>query len=378
MSPAILLTGGTGFVGGAVLAHLLSEHPEVEIFALARAAGNASPRARVVASVRRFLPRATEAELARLQVVGGTLTDDSSLLALPWQHVTHIVHLAVDSSASSQASLTNVTGTRALAQLAARARQLVRFLYVGSAWSCGLTTPQDQAVQEDDYAKVDGELTPTLAPYLTDKVGAEHQLAGLAELPLTVAIPSLTAGHTRLGCRPSASLFWVFRLLDRAACIPWQRSHRLDVVPVDWLAAALVRLLLRPTLAHRRYHLSAGAGSGVTWAELESAFARAHGAARNYRYQGELTFELAWPAGNGRTQGAEPPSLARAPNILTPEKRWTLLQHCLKFLATDVIFDNSRALALGIPAPAKLTSYVELCLRSAQDRTIEMQALDDV
>jgi hypothetical protein len=38
----------------------------------------------------------------------------------------------------------------------------------------------------------------------------------MQDQPLIVARPSIVVGHTRLGCRPSASIFWYYRSSRRA------------------------------------------------------------------------------------------------------------------------------------------------------------------
>lgn len=56
-------------------------------------------------------------------------------------------------------------------------------------------------------------------------------------------------------------------------------------MPVDWVAEALVFLLFKPTLRHRRYHVSAGEASSVTWQEIASVFARCYGDRPDNPYQ---------------------------------------------------------------------------------------------
>jgi hypothetical protein len=62
-------------------------------------------------------------------------------------------------------------------------------------------------------------------------------------LPLLIARPSIVVGHTRHGCTPSSSIFWVFSMglmLQKFMC---SMEDRIDVVPVDYCADALLMLL---------------------------------------------------------------------------------------------------------------------------------------
>jgi nucleoside-diphosphate-sugar epimerase len=322
-------------------------------------------------SVRRFLPHATAEDLDRLHVVSADLGDPGALVELPLASISHVLHLAVDGGSSARAQAANLDGTTMLAQLAARTTHFQRFLYVGSAWSCGQVATSGRVLREDDYPGASYAAVPGLPAYLADKMEVEQQLERLTGLPYVVARPSLVSGHSTLGCLPGASLFWIFRLLDRVGHIPWPDNQRVDMVPVDWLAAALVRLLLAPTLLHRTYHLSAGALASVTWKQIEEAFAQATGIARHYRYSTALTPTRAWP-------DCSAPVSAEGPSSPTRLIRWELLQRCIAFLSVGALFDNSRALGLGIPAPMPMTSYLPRCLSFSGGRTIEAQALDDL
>lgn len=62
-------------------------------------------------------------------------------------------------------------------------------------------------------------------------------------LPLTIARPSIVVGHTHHGCQPSSSIFWVFSMglmLQKFLC---SMEDRIDVIPVDYCADALMMLL---------------------------------------------------------------------------------------------------------------------------------------
>lgn len=323
------MTGATGLVGGAFAAHLIDTVPRCELLLPVRS--GKSPIDRVYASLRRF----TAAPLEDRVRVCESLQ--------PLERVTHVVHCAVDTSEHSRA--VNVDGTLALARATLASRQLERFLYVGSAWSCG---------RSGEVHEIDTPSESPLFPYLADKLLAERMLGSLEGLPLQIVRPSLVMGHTLLGCEPSASLFWVLRLIQKLAHLPWHRAQRLDVVPLDWLCEALACLLFSRS-TQGALHLSAGTAS-ASWAQIEASLA--HG--------------RPWIAAPMDLDAWSSVAVAKVKG-LSPMQA-TLLR-CLRFFAGDTVFNNERMLASGVTPPPSVPSYLAACLRD--DRSLMQQARDD-
>ncbi|WP_204272643.1 SDR family oxidoreductase, partial [Enterobacter hormaechei] len=74
------------------------------------------------------------------------------------------------------------------------------------------------------------------------------------ELPLVVVRPSIVVGHSELGCAPSGSIFWMLRMVALLETFSCRLGDRIDILPVDDCAEAIVRLALKPMLAHDLYH----------------------------------------------------------------------------------------------------------------------------
>src|SRR5262249_20415268 len=151
-------------------------------------------------------PALLEPALGRATVIHGDLTDPGTLDDPRLDGVTHVLHLAANTSFRSVRGVrhTNIDGTLALAHRMRGAPGLVRFLHVGTAYLCGADPPR--VVPEDDYPRPG---IRHLAEYTSSKAECEMLLERLApELPLVVARPSVVVGHTRLGCLPSSSIFW--------------------------------------------------------------------------------------------------------------------------------------------------------------------------
>jgi nucleoside-diphosphate-sugar epimerase len=366
-APTVLLTGATGFLGGAVLAQLLESRRPSRVLLLVRAPTPEAAAERVRRSVARFvdLDRLGSA-LDSCEVVRGDLTDPAALADARLDEATHVLHLAANTSFRSVRGVrhTNILGTLTLAHRMRRAPRLRRFLYVGTSYICGDSAPR--IVREDDYPRPD---VRHLVEYTSSKAECEMLLANTApELPLVVARPSVVVGHTRLGCLPSASIWWFYRTADllRRTTFPLDNSD--DVVPVDYAADALLFLLFKEDLRHRCYHISAGEASGVTWHEIAAAFARCHGPRPEEPYR-RVDFEMI---------AAERHRLR--PMLGPGDEEHLLMALRLYFRFGEVgveLFDNRRLLAEGLPPPPRFTDYLPLCATLPPDRSVYEQMRDD-
>lgn len=363
----ILLTGATGFIGGATLASLLAAHPSRRILLLVRGESVEAAQERARRSAARFVDVTTlEAGWRRCEVLCGDLTDARSLDDPRLDQVTHVLHLASNTSFRSVRGVrhANILGALTLAHRMRRALHLERFLYVGTAYICGQDS--ERIVREDDFPRYG---VRHVVEYTSSKAECEMLLENSApELPLVVARPSVVVGHTLLGCLPSASIYWFYRvaeLLRRTTC-PLDAYD--DVVPVDYVAEALLFLLLKPELKHRRYHISAGEGSSVTWREISEVFSKCYGERADNPYH---VVDFA--------------TIARERERLTPllgpgdeEHMLKTLEIYYRFAEINVeMFDNNRLLAEGMPPPPKFTSYLEKCAMMPADRSVYEQMRAD-
>jgi nucleoside-diphosphate-sugar epimerase len=381
--PTILITGATGFIGGATAAQLLLRPEPCRVLLLVRAETPGQAEARAGKSLGRFAGAdLLEPALRRCEVLRGDLTDPQALADPRLDDVTHVLHLAANTSFRSDPLMypsylyntsfrsvravrhTNILGTLALAHRMRRAPGLVRFLYVGTAYVCGAEPPR--VVREDDYPRPD---VRHLVEYTSSKAECERLLERTApELPLVVARPSAVVGHTRLGCRPSASIFWYYRAVDLLRRVPVPLDTRKDIVPVDYTADALLRLLLKPDLRHRRYHVSAGEAGAVSWREMAAAFAECNGARPENPYRVVDFPTLVRERGRLR-------------ELLGPGDEERLLQALELFFRFSACgaeaFDNRRLLEEGLPPPPRFTSYLRLCATQPPGRSVYEQMRDD-
>jgi nucleoside-diphosphate-sugar epimerase len=365
--PTVLLTGATGFLGGAAGVELLRRQPACRLFLLVRGDTPEVAEERVRRSLARFAERAfLEDVFCRCTPIPGDLTDPATLADPRLDQVTHVLHLAANTSFRSVRAVrhANILGALALAHRMRRAPSLERFLHVGTAYICGTNPPR--LVQEDDYPRLDVQ---HLAEYTASKAECEILLERTApELPLVIARPSLVVGHTRLGCLPSASIFWYYRVLALLRRVPAPLEARKDIIPVDYTAEALVVLLLAPTLLYKRYHISSGESASVSWREIMAAFARCPD----------------WPAEPCRvvdfaTLAQERDRFREQLGPGDEERLLQLLELFFRFSTSGVeLFDNHRLLEQGMPAPPRFIDYLPTCARLPLDRGVYEQMLDDL
>jgi long-chain acyl-CoA synthetase len=211
---SVLLTGATGFVGGEVLARLAGED--------------------VLALTRRPVPG--------LRTVAGDLTAPG-LGAPPgaFDGVTEIVHCAASVSwdlSLADARAINVEGTRRVLELAAALPGLRRHVHVSTAYVAGRF---EGRFGEDDLWR--GQAFRNT--YEQSKAEAE-QLVHDAGLPSVVVRPSIVMGDSVTGFTPVFNvLYWPLRAYARGLlpAIPASSDARVDIVPVDYVADAIVEAL---------------------------------------------------------------------------------------------------------------------------------------
>jgi nucleoside-diphosphate-sugar epimerase len=366
-TPIILVTGATGFLGGAAAAQLALRPEPGRVLLLVRGESRAAAEVRARQSLARFVEDARlEPAWRRYEILPGDLTDPATLADPRLDEVTHVLHLAANTSLRSVrgARHTNILGTLALAQRLRRAPRLVRFLHVGTAYICGTQPPR--LVREDDYPRPD---VHHLVEYTRSKAEAELLLEQTApELPLVIARPSVVVGHTRLGCGPSASIFWYYRTVDLLRRVPAPLSSRKDIVPVDYVAEALLFLLFHSRLRYTRYHVSAGETASVSWREMARVFARHYGA------RPENLYQVADFATVVRERG-------RLRELLGPGDEDRLLHALEPFFRLSAggaeLFDNRRLLGEGMPPPPCFTDYLSTCITLPQNRSVYEQMFAD-
>jgi NAD(P)-dependent dehydrogenase (short-subunit alcohol dehydrogenase family) len=266
-----LVTGGTGFLGRHLVG-LLLDRPDAEVLLLVRRASLAKldaltsgwPSGRVTPLVGDLTHPLLGVEPAERDRLRG--------------QVDHVVHLAAvyDMTASEQANRqANVGGTQEALALATDLRAGT-FHHVSSVAVAG------------DYRGVfsesmfdEGQRLPSA--YHATKFEAERLVREQSEVPWRVYRPAIVVGDSRTGEMDKVDgPYYFFPALARLAALPqWLPLVAPDlgdtnVVPVDYVAAAMDELIHRPDLDRRAFHLVAPEPQPLL--DVVNAFAGAAGA----------------------------------------------------------------------------------------------------
>lgn len=359
----LLLTGATGFIGGAIAAQLAAGKRWQDVLFLVRAADAGEGLRRVDDVLRRYGVSVYQGRrVSTEQIVCGDLCSVESFAGdRRLREVSDVINCAAFASFSGHPQIfaTNVDGTLAFARAISRAARLRRFVQVGAAMCCGPDAPK---LVPEGYEPAPG--TAQLVPYTRSKLEAERRLrAELPELPLVLARPNIVIGHTRLGCVPSPSIFWVFRVARALRRFPCPADALIDVIPVDYCAEALLHLVDRPRLRHDTYQISSGPQASCTFREIDGAIASAldETPLHDYRHVDYAAIEAEQDRFTELFGPCVRPLMLRAIRLYGA------------FAGLGMVFDNRRLLGEGMAPPPRFTDYAGLCALTAAGAPIASQ-----
>jgi long-chain acyl-CoA synthetase len=281
MGGVILLTGATGFLGAQV-ARRLVERTDHQVVALVRAPDAKAATRRLVRAWWDWPELAAGITGGRVMAVAGDVRapglglDPADWRALT-RRVTHIVHAAADLRVAAplgELNRTNVDGVAHLLELAAAAHRdhgLTRLTHVSTAYVAGLRpdeVPEDALTGRYGFAN----------GYERSKYEGERLVrAASSALPVTVVRPAMIVGDARTGAvRTFNTVYAPLRryLTGRQRLVPVRPGLRVNIVPVDWVADAIVRLTFDPAAEGRTVHLTAPFESLPTAVQLIGATRR--------------------------------------------------------------------------------------------------------
>lgn len=368
MVKTLLLTGATGFLGGAVLEKLLLENSDFNYLLLVRANTPEQGLTRIRENMAKFyLPNGQLNKIDVSHILLGDLAEPDSFINDPRiDGVTHVINCAAVASFGNNPLIwkVNVDGTLAFGKRMSQVAGLQRFIHVGTAMSC---TPDADTVVSEQVLSAEDDAH--LVEYTKSKSAIERLLAEECPgLPLVFARPSIVVGHTRLGCQPSSSIFWVFRMALMLRKFMCSLDDYIDVIPVDYCADALVCILLHPNLPDNIYHISAGEKDSVSFSQIDQAMSTA---ARQK------------PMGADYCQveyGALVQMRNQLKGIFGPCNERLMLKAMRlygAFAMLNVRFSNERLLSLGMPPSPRFTDYIVCCVESSFGVSIVQQMAVD-
>lgn len=241
-----IVTGGTGFLGRRVVEDLLDHDAEAIVHVLVRET-----------SLGKFTDIASGWRGAeRVYALIGDLTAEGLGLACEAPRADHIVHLGAvyDMTADEDtAHAANVTGTRSVLALAAELGAVLH--HVSSVAVAG---DHKGKFFEEDF-DLGQQLT---SPYHRTKFAAEKLVRESRGVRWRVYRPAIIVGDSRTGEMDKIDgPYYFFGAIARLATLPSDLPLPLpdlgatNIVPVDYVSAAMSELIRRPGLDGRTFHL---------------------------------------------------------------------------------------------------------------------------
>jgi thioester reductase-like protein len=347
---AIFLTGSTGYLGSYLVAGLFSGYKNrLNLLVRAKTEQEACERLWQSLQLHFEFPVFLEYVNARVSIFRGDLTaerfglNDDDYHALV-DTTDSILHCAASLNRKSEKQCLNVNlrGSLEVIQLARRVQNrngVRRYSHVSTVAVAGKR--QNEVVTEDnsiDWSRSDYD------PYARTKKFSEHMVHQLLpDVPHTIFRPAIVMGDSR---RPETTQFdmvQAFDTLARLPVLPLRPDDKIDIVPANYVGAAIVKIHQMEKPNYGIYHLSSGTGS-QTYKELTDALAAA-GAWSRPSYQpwlgGPFSKTVNWLAFKGGSVGYGA----------------SLLKVFWPYLDWNTVFDNSRVLQeMGEP-PTKFSAY---------------------
>jgi thioester reductase-like protein len=353
---AIFLTGSTGYLGSYLVTGLFSGYTD-RLNLLVRAKSEQEARQRLWQSLQVHLefPEFLAYLNDRVRIFRGDLTGERFGLSDDEYHALvdstdSILHCAASLNRKSEKQCLNVNlrGSLEVIQLARRAQNhhgLRRYSQVSTVAVAGKR--QNEVVTEDD--SIDWNRSD-YDPYARTKKFTEHMVHQLLpDVPHTIFRPAIVMGDSR---RPETTQFdmvQAFDMLARLPVLPLRPNDQIDIVPANYVGAAIVKIHQMEKPGFGTYHLSSGRSS-QTYKELTDALADAAGWGRPSYHPwlgGAFSKTVNWLAFKGGAVGYGA----------------SLLKVFWPYLDWNTVFDNSRVVSEMGEEPAKFASYAYPLLR---------------
>jgi long-chain acyl-CoA synthetase len=262
MNRAILITGAAGFLGTQVT-RLVLNHTGQPVIVLIRAADSAAAKLRLERSWWDW-PDLVKAIGGRIRVCAAELSRSQFGLEISEYReligtVSHIIHLAADIRMNGPLEMlrqNNVASVQNLLELAYeihRLHGLVRFSHISTAYVAG---ERRGVVSEADLTGEYGFANH----YELTKFEAESLVqAAKADLPISVFRPGMVVGDSRNGAiKTFNTLYFPLRLYltGKIRIFPVKPDRKVNLVPCDYVAEAIVKLTFDPRAAGLNFHLT--------------------------------------------------------------------------------------------------------------------------
>ena len=246
------------------MARRLLECTDYTVYALVRA-GDAAGAAHRLSRAWWDWPELAQAIGNRVQVLAGDVTRprlglSEDVYAGLVGGLTHIIHAAADLRVDApidELRKTNLQGTENVLELAQAAHAdhgLARFSHVSTAYVAGgRSGPVPEVALSNEFGF-------SCAYELSKYEGELRVREAREQLPVSIFRPGMIVGDSNTGEIKTFNTFYFplrLYLEGRLPLVPAARSQPVNLVPVDYVADAIVRLTLDPRAEGQNFHLTA-------------------------------------------------------------------------------------------------------------------------
>jgi len=364
---AIFLTGSTGYLGSYLATGLLTGYSD-QLNLLVRAKNDQEARERLWQSLQLHFafPEFLEYVNSRVRIFRGDLTAERFSLSDDEYHALvdstdAILHCAASLNRKSEKQCLNVNlrGSLEVIQLARRAQNrqgLRRYSHVSTVAVAGKR--QNEIIVED--ASVDWDRSD-YDPYARTKKFCEHMVHQLLpDVRHTIFRPAIVLGDSRKPETTQFDMVQAFDTLARFPVLPLRPTDKIDIVPANYVGAAIVKIHQSAEPKYEIYHLSSGTGS-QTYQEITNTLAATGGWSKP-SYQpwlgGPFSKTVNWLAFKGGAVGYGA----------------SLLKVFWPYLDWNTVFDNSRVVEEMGEAPAKFSTYAYPLLKFSRENKFKYPA----
>ena len=324
------VTGGTGFVGRHLIERLLARTGKVHVLVRRGSQDRFDALVEKLDAGDRLVPVYGDLVKPKLGIAPKQLKELTGKVK-HFFHCAAIYDLTADEASQVAA---NIDGTRAAVQVA-EAIKAGCFHHVSSIAAAGL---YPGVFKEDMFAEAEG----LDDPYFRTKHDSEAIVRNECDIPWRVYRPAIVIGHSKTGEIDKVDgPYYFFRIIKRMReLLPqWMptigiEGSRINLVPVDYVAAAMDHIAHKPGLDGETFHLTDPQPMRV--GEVLNTFARA-------AHAPEMTMRV-----DARMFAFVPPMVRHAVSSLPPVKRFTSMilrdfgipRQVLKYVNYPTRFDN--------------------------------------
>ncbi|MBK8805766.1 MAG: SDR family oxidoreductase [Bacteroidales bacterium] len=269
----IFLTGATGLLGGELIVNLSKRNDISEIYCLVRGCSQIEAQFRIQ---KVFDLYGDFYDRKKIKIILANLNDENltSLLTKnsDLQNIDTVIHAAANTSFSKfhdqVVEKTNIGGLTSILNWAKTLINLKLFTYISTATVCGKDTT-DRIVFENESPNI---YASHLVKYTYTKMQGEMLVRKeLDAKKILILRPSIIMGNSKGIIPRSPVILWALATINALRLCMFRPHTKVDIIPVDYVAEVIEKIVFSQNRKHSVYHISAGPMNSTTPMKILSA-----------------------------------------------------------------------------------------------------------